>query len=369
MVLIEKFKAGFVSVLLIFLCVSFPAFGQSPGSPNPPPPSTLAAEIRDLEAGLENPGLGPADRRGVLARLAWLYRLAGNIEAAAEAWTAGAYADPAARDDQALLEAALCYITLGEFEKADANIRPVFISGGSFAGNSGGSFAGNSGGSFAGNSGHDPETIRRARYIGAQIELFRTGQSQALYSLLESPEFLDYRPPIYYTFWRVYGDSLYRVRLLEEFPASPEAAILLGENAARAVVSEVPHALWFFFPGRGQVTLSAPVPGPAAVVTTQVTAPPAPAVVPGPVTAPPAAAPVQASASGGPRIIQTGLFSREGNARNMAERLRGAGFVPEVSMRTVNGASYWAVSVPPGDDPNNTTMRLKDAGFEAFPVY
>jgi hypothetical protein len=290
-------------------------------------------EIRNLEGSLENPGLSPPDRRGVLVRLAWLYRLAGNIESAAEAWVAGAYADPAARDDQALLEAALCYITLGEFEKADANIRPVFISGG------------------------DPETVRRARYIGAQIELFRTGQSQALYSLVESPEFLDYRPPIYYTFWRIYGDGVYRNRLLEEFPSSPEAAILRDGDAARAVVSAVPHALWFFFPGREQVTLSAAVPGPAAVVTAPVT------------TQPPLPAPVQAPASGGPRTIQTGLFSRESNARNMAERLRAAGFVPEVSARTVNGASYWAVSIPPGDDPGNTTMRLKDAGFEAFPVY
>jgi hypothetical protein len=341
MVLIKKSgKVGFVLTLLIFLHVSFPAFGQSSGIPNPAPPSTLAGEIRSLEGSLEIPSLSPADRRGVLVRLAWLYRLAGNIEAAAEAWTAGAYADPAARDDQALLEAALSYITLGEFEKADANIRPVFISG------------------------RDPELVRRARYIGAQIELFRTGQSQALYSLLESPEFLDYRPPIYYTFWRVYGDSLYRARLLEEFPSSPEAAIVRGEDAAagRAVVSAVPYALWFFFPGRDQVTLSAPVSGPAAVVTAPVTAPPAQ-----PIPAP--SAPIQAPASGGPRTIQTGLFSREGNARNMAERLRTAGFVPEVSARTVNGASYWAVSVPPGDDPGNTTMRLKDAGFEAFPVF
>jgi len=333
-------------VLLIFLWVSLPVFAQNPAPPNSAPPSMLASEIRELEGRLETPGLSPGERRGALVRLAWLFRLSGNIEAAAGAWTAGAYADPAGRDDQALLEGALCYITLGEFEKADANIRPALISS------------------------QDPAIVKRARYIGAQIELFRTGQSQALYSLLESPDFLDYRPPIYYTFWRIYGDRLYRDRLLEEFPASPEAAILRGEDAAggRAVVSAVPYALWFFFPGREQVTLSAAVPGPAAAV-------PAPVVVPGPVTAQPAQpgpvtpAPVQAPASVGPRTIQTGLFSRESNARNMAERLRTAGFVPEVSTRTVNGASYWAVSVPPGDDPGNTTMRLKDAGFEAFPVF
>jgi hypothetical protein len=323
-------------LLLLFLILlrgNLPVFGQ--GSDFPAPVSTLAAEIRELEGRLQNSGLPPGERRAALVRLAWLQRLSGNIEAAAAAWTAGAYAESAVRDDQALLEGALCYITLGEFEKADANIRPVLISG------------------------QDPEILRRARYIGAQIELFRTGQSQALYSLLESPEFLDYRPPVYYTFWRVYRDQVYRDRLLEEFPSSPEAAMLRGEDtlaaAGATAVSAIPHAIWFLFPGRDQVTLSAAQPGPAAVLS-------------GPVTTTPAA-PVPAKLNDGPRVIQTGLFSREGNARNMAERLRAGGFIPEISVRTANGASYWVVSVPPGDDPGATTLRLKDMGFESFPVF
>jgi hypothetical protein len=336
----------FLPLFLILLRGTIPVFGQSSGLAAPV--STLAAEIRELEGRLQNPGLSPGERRSALVRLAWLQRLSGNIEAAAAAWTAGAYAESAARDDQALLEGALCYITLGEFEKADANIRPVLISG------------------------QDPEARRRARYIGAQIELFRTGQAQALYSLLESPEFLDYRPPIYYTFWRVYRDQVYRDRLLEEFPASPEAAILRGEDALAATgistVSAIPHAVWFLFHGRDQVTLSAAQPGPAAVPG-PVPAPagqpdPAP-VLSGPITAAPAAPALAAR----PRAIQIGLFGREGNARNMAERLRAAGFVPEISARTVNEASYWAVTVPPGDDPGVTTLRLKDAGFESFPVF
>jgi hypothetical protein len=53
----------------------------------------------------------------------------------------------------------------------------------------------------------------------------------------------------------------------------------------------------------------------------------------------------------------------------MADRLRAAGFIPEVGTRVVNGASYWSVTVPPGDDSSVTTLRLKDAGFESFPVF
>jgi hypothetical protein len=53
----------------------------------------------------------------------------------------------------------------------------------------------------------------------------------------------------------------------------------------------------------------------------------------------------------------------------MAERLKAAGFTPLVSRRTVNGAEYWAVSVSAGSDMTAAIMRLKNAGFESFPVF
>jgi hypothetical protein len=53
----------------------------------------------------------------------------------------------------------------------------------------------------------------------------------------------------------------------------------------------------------------------------------------------------------------------------MVERLKKAGFDAGLRRRTVNGAAHWAVSVPPGEDMNGTIRRLKEAGFESFPVY
>jgi hypothetical protein len=53
----------------------------------------------------------------------------------------------------------------------------------------------------------------------------------------------------------------------------------------------------------------------------------------------------------------------------MVERLKKAGFNAGVRQRTVKGAAYWAVSVPPGEDINGTIRRLKEAGFDSFPVY
>jgi hypothetical protein len=67
--------------------------------------------------------------------------------------------------------------------------------------------------------------------------------------------------------------------------------------------------------------------------------------------------------------LQTGLFGNEANARKQAERLRAAGFTPATTKRQVNGADYWAVNVPPGQNMSQTILKLKDAGFEAFPVF
>jgi hypothetical protein len=68
-------------------------------------------------------------------------------------------------------------------------------------------------------------------------------------------------------------------------------------------------------------------------------------------------------------VLQIGLFSREENTQAMAEKLKNAGFAAIVNRRRVNGTEYWAVGVPPGENINATILRLKDAGFESFPVY
>jgi cell division septation protein DedD len=71
----------------------------------------------------------------------------------------------------------------------------------------------------------------------------------------------------------------------------------------------------------------------------------------------------------GAAVLQTGLFSREENAQALVRRLNGAGFSAALGRRQVNGVEYWVVTVPAGTDTQQTIMRLKDAGFEAFPVF
>jgi tetratricopeptide (TPR) repeat protein len=333
-------KQRFGCALLLLLFMGAPVFSQERN------PSPLAEELRNIERALETALAGP-ERREAYAKLARLQQLSGNVDAAARAWREAALADPNSRDDQSFLESSLCYLALGEFAAASDALLGVIA------------------GAAA-----DSRVFRDAQYIGAQIEVFRSGSAASLYALLSKPEYAEYRPAIYYTFWRLFGDEAYRTQVLTEFPDSPEARILQSEastalastgassatvraidNAAAGAVSAQGRPLWFLYPGRGNVVIGRPVPAQPPVVPRQHELDPAPAEAPG------------------PRALQTGLFSREENAHASANRLAAKGFAATVSRKLVNGVAYWAVSVAPGEDSNRTIMRLKDAGFEAFPVF
>jgi hypothetical protein len=318
--------------LLLLLVLGSPIYSQNgEGIPSP-----LTTEIQNIEKKLSDTGIPTAERMEAYIQLARLRWLSGNIDASAWAWREAGLADPENRDDPSLLESALCYMTLGEFEAAAAVLRIVQ------------------------NYSTESAILRDVRYLSAQIEVFRTGNPSDLYSLLENPDFRDYRPAIYYTFWRLFSDTIYKKRILSEFPGSPEASILQGEevlaagNASKgSSVSALPRPLWFFFPGRENAVISAAAPISPVRLSAQT---------------PPSTGNLSGS-TGGPRLIQTGLFSREENAQAMVSRLASRGFTASVGQKTVSGSTYWAVTILPGDNPNQTMLQLKDAGFESFPVF
>jgi hypothetical protein len=308
-----RILAGFFTACLLGL-LSVPLDAQDTGTP-------LAAEIQNINGKLKDPAVSGTQRREALWRLARLLRLSGNIEGAAQIWMEAAYTDQ--RDDEALLEGVACFIALGEMDRAETAVRPALLSG-------------------------DRRILLKARYAAARIEAFRSGNFTAMTAFLDDPSYGDLKPVSYYTIWKISGIESYKIRLLTEFPASLEAHIVREEGA----VGAVPHALWLLFPGRDSIAGSQPVSVPSASV---------------PSASMPA---VSIPASGDePSALQTGLFSREENARAMEERLRTAGFTASVGRRTINGSSYWAVSVSPGTDAGYTMLRLRDAGFESFPVY
>jgi tetratricopeptide (TPR) repeat protein len=287
------------------------------------PPVLFSAEVQSIEKKLASP-LSPAEKNRALRDMARLMELSGNIEAAARAWNEAARALPS--DYDALVKSGACLAALGEFDAALNVLGAVREA------------------STA--SGLSAEPGLRARCLAAQIEAFRSGETSALSPLLRDAAFSAYKPGIYYSIWKISGDAAVRDRLLSEFPQSPEA-LVLKDNPA---VGAAPTALWLL--GLPSGALPVPAAGqPDRGVPAQPALPPA------------------AESGQGPATLQAGLFGREENAQALAGRLRSAGFSPVISTKTVNGTAYWAVGVLPGADHNATILLLKDAGFEAFPVY
>jgi len=316
MVLIKKYFRGlFVFIIsLFFFSLAPPAQGQNTVS--------FAGEITRLEA-LINNTIG-AEQYNALMALARLHQLSGNTDAQLE--TLERVLASFNGSGTALAEKGRLFISIGEFERASA-VAAVLLSRGQ-------------------------EYLLIGRYLLAQIEAFRSGNTRLLAALANDPDFSAHRSGIFFTIWRLSDDQHYRDRLTAEFPQSPEARI-----AANAAPSS-PTPLWLLFPGRDSIRLAEPSPQVAIIAPVQgAAAPPATVVTPA----------VQAGTPQGLQL-QTGVFGREDNARGMAERLSRAGFQPLVSRRHVNGNDLWAVTVPGGNDVNATTQRLRSAGFESFPV-
>jgi hypothetical protein len=317
----RKLRIAFLLFLvLLFLKTPFSLPAQTGGA------SSLAEEIGKAEKLPKN----PAEKYEALLRLARLLQLSGNPERAAAAWLEAADAAPGGRDDSALLEGCRILIALGEYERAGEGIRAALASG---------------------------REKLRAGYLAALFNAFR-GDDRALLRMAGDPDFAPYRSEIYYTLWKISGGGHWKTKLLEEFPQSPEGMIAAGaENVSPAVTAH-----WLLFPGRA-ATPSIASGGQTPAASSSIASGGQP-----PAIAPSAASGGQTPAASGP-FLQAGLYSREENALAMVEGLKKAGFDAGLRRRTVKGAAHWAVSVPPGEDMNGTIRRLKEAGFDSFPVY
>ncbi len=139
------------------------------------------------------------------------------------------------------------------------------------------------------------------------------------------------------------GSENYKAKLIADFPESPEAELAREINTS---ITPAFTPMWLLFSGREQVVVSHNA---AADVK-------------------PEDSPSD-SADESPVLIQVGLYGKEENAQAMIDRLKAKGFNGTISQKAVSGTTYWQVTLPPGADSNQTIMRLKDAGFESFPVF
>lgn len=283
---------------------------------------SLNSEITRLERISANSNAAPRERFDALLSLTNLFMLSGQREAALRSTEQALAIMPG--DGRALLLQSRLLISMGEFERAAVVLNSLFVQS------------------------QDREQITQGRYLSAMLEAFRTGNPQMLTVLANEPALFEYRSAIYFALWKITGQPAWQHRLTTEFPRSPEAKIASGAVTAAST------PLWLLFPGRNSIQLASP---PAT----------APAASPAATPALPQTAAPQSPVSQTP-VLQTGLFSRESNARAMADNLRRAGFEPQITTRQVNNNTQWAVTVSGGANMTQTIARLREAGFEAFPV-
>ncbi|MDR2792713.1 MAG: SPOR domain-containing protein [Treponema sp.] len=161
-----------------------------------------------------------SERKEAYVQMAKLLYLAGDLERAAAAWQNAAMTDKNNRDDAALIEAAVCFIAIGEFDKANANTRMVLISEKASA--------------FA----------PKARYLAAVAEAFRRFDIAPLIALLPDSAYGQYKPSIYYIAWKISNANDYKTKLFSEYPNSPETLAIKDGKA----VSAFPSIFWQFLP-------------------------------------------------------------------------------------------------------------------------
>jgi len=273
---------------------------------------SLASEISRLERlGASSPS--SQERYSAFLALARLYQLSGNNEAALKACEGALKINSG--EGRPLLEKGRLLISLGEYEKAFEPLTAIFS------------------GSYS------KALMLEGRFLIAQLEAFRSGNLRSLAALADESDFFEYRRLIYYTLWKIEESPAWKSLLAKDFPSSPEAKIAAG----KALPAQTP--LWILFSGRENLGL-----------TTPAQASPVPA------------APAQVPLAIGATVLQAGLFTREENARARSDRINKAGFQSIVQTRFQNGANYWVVYVPYDSDMNAMIKKLKDAGFDSFPV-
>lgn len=76
-----------------------------------------------------------------------------------------------------------------------------------------------------------------------------------------------------------------------------------------------------------------------------------------------------ADAAGGPTHYQVGAFRDQANAQALIDRLNGMGFGASLRSRGDGKGAVFTVLVPAGSDAGATLLRIKDAGFEAWPLF
>ncbi|MFO7848522.1 MAG: tetratricopeptide repeat protein [Spirochaetia bacterium] len=277
----------------------------------------------------------PEERYEVLLMLAHLEESLGNYKDAQSHYQSAAFVRRGERDYKALFHSALLLIEQGEYSLAEVQLTRVRDS-------------------------TDSEKLMRT----AQLNLARlyalTGNTEEAEKTIAGIMEDETGPEIYYLIYTVSShlemDEQARAagqRLIKEFPKSPEAQLVQG-IAEEAPSTEKVFGLLL----REETAESSKAASGEAQKETR-------------------GQPQQDEEQVKPqeeqkaRGVQTGSFRDIENADYMAAELEKKGFSAQVEEKTVNGTKYHQVIVPVPEDlrAQNIMLRLKEEGFEGYPVY
>ena len=156
--------------------------------------------------------------------------------------------------------------------------------------------------------------------------------------------FSEYHPALLFTLWWVNGDEDAKQRLLKEYPAGMEAAAVNG------TVTVQPSTFWYLMPRNGLAQKSAAGSTASKTNTSSKTA---------------AGSETQVK----PSYYQLGFYKTKKYAEALAADLQKKHFTPIIKEETrPSGTVYFAVLVKE-NAAGDMGLRLKDAGYEAFPIF
>lgn len=152
--------------------------------------------------------------------------------------------------------------------------------------------------------------------------------------------------------------------LVKEFPGSPEALMAAGEMP----LPPLPHWYLGMSLPLGPTSAAASPPAPESLPAASPNAPSAAVASPSGASA---SSPANAASKGGIRL-QVGYFAVESNARALNAELASKGFDSGIEVKKTTPGSAegtrWIVYVRGGVDPDATRIRLKDKGYESYPL-
>lgn len=270
-------------------------------------------------------------RRSLTLTLAALLEISGDFRKAAERYEEAAFLLKNGSDSSSLLSACADWIVIGEAERAEAMLKVILVTS------------------------RDIETLYRARLLSGWAAVI-SGRHDEACAIARELQATNSEPAAMLQsmmlLW-VASDGLERdswgLRIKELFGMSPEARLV--ENG---VIPSLPHWLLsgLFDPDTEQAGLR------GQTLTLGVKPDPVPTI-----TVP---------ASSGDTVVvsyQIGAFSTMGNAVILKTKLESGGFLVQIIAKKGSSGEIFTVVVVAGMDPGATLIRIKDAGFEAYPIY